>query len=513
MNTLRRSRKLSALIGVLFFFAARCGAENLRVQVFHTNDIHGGLMAHPASFYKPDPHRLIGGAAALSSALKKLSEPGVPRLLLDPGDWFQGTPEGNFTKGRSMAEFFDLLGYDAVGVGNHEYDYGEAHLQDLVSQMKTPVTSANVLMTSGERVPYLRPYVLTEKGGVKVGIFGLLTTAMPALSFSRNFAGRTAADEIVYARKAVAELKAAGAEVIILLSHVGYGELDKKPFQDDKAIAAAVPGIDLIVGGHSHSALENGFREPVHGTLIVQSGSGLSRVGRVVLEIDPKTHKVVRSEAGLRDLWVDEFGEDPAVAAMVGKYHEEVGRTLDVVIGTSSVVLSRERFSESSMGDWMTDCERRYSKTQLAFQNSGGIRADISPGPVTLRSIFEAMPFDNAVVLLNLTGRQVREVLEHSISGDRGLLQASGLRLSYDASAPAGRRLKEVFVGDRPLRDEDVYSVTAADFVVGGGDGYSIFSQGTDKVFTPILVRDVLEWCVRNTSPLTAPVMGRVRKL
>ena len=457
---------------------------------------------------------MVGGAAVASNAIKKLSEPGVPRLLLDVGDWFQGTPEGNFTQGRSLAEYFNLLGYDALTVGNHEYDYGEENLKSLIGSINAPVLGANVLTAAtNERVPYLKPWIIKDVGGVKVGMFALITTGMSTLVFPKNFPGRAAGDEIEWARKTVSELKAAGAEVVILLSHVGYADLDKTQFKDDKAIATAVPGIDLIVGGHSHTLLKEPWREPKNGTLVVQTGSSLNRLGKVVLEIDPKTHKILRSEDKVYDLWVDQYGEDPAVLKLVEKYRKEVGSALDVVIGSSTVMLRRERYEESSLGDWMCDCTRKYTKTQIAFQNSGGIRADLTAGPVTMRTVFSIMPFDNTLVTLTMTGAQLREALEHSVDGDRGILQVAGLTMRYEAAAPRGKKLREVLVGGKPLQDAESYSVTAADFVVGGGDGYASFQRGADPAYTPVLVRDMLEWCVRNYSPLAMPTDGRIQKL
>ncbi|MEI8189428.1 MAG: bifunctional UDP-sugar hydrolase/5'-nucleotidase [candidate division NC10 bacterium] len=505
-------RKL--LLFAALICAAPAWAENIKLQVFHTNDIHGWIMARPAAFNTENPQRLIGGAGALANALKRYSVPGARTLLFDAGDWFQGTPEGTFTRGKAMVDFFNALKYDAVTVGNHDFDFGQDNLQQLIAGLNMPVVGSNVLVAaSGDRVPFLRPTIITEIAGVKVGIFALLTSSMQTLVFPKNFQGLAAADEIGWAKKTVAELKAQGADVVILLSHTGVSNENIKIRKDDKAIAAQVPGIDLIVGGHSHTALSDPVRDAANGTLIVQAGTGLTRVGRVILEIDPNTKKVVKSEGRLYDLWVDELGEDPAALKIVQGYQGEVGSRMDVVIGTSAVALGRERAKESSLGDWVTDCERKYTKTQIALQNSGGIRADLNMGPVTYREIFDIMPFDNKLVTLNMSGAQVRQVLEISVGGEHGVLQVSGLRFAYDPAAPSGQRVRDVAVGDKPLAEGGVYSVTTVDFMAVGGDGQSVFAQGADKAFMSDSMRDVLEWCAEQYSPLQAPTMGRIRRL
>ncbi|MEK7746963.1 MAG: bifunctional UDP-sugar hydrolase/5'-nucleotidase, partial [Elusimicrobiota bacterium] len=486
-------------------------AEIVRIQVFHTNDIHGWIMPRPAAFHKENPERLVGGAGALANAIKKHAEPGARTLLLDGGDWFQGTPEGTLSGGKVMVEVFNALDYDAVVVGNHDYDLDEGRLKGLIADLKVPVLGFNVVRTAtGERVPYLKPYVLKDLGGVKVGIFGLLTSNMPFLNFAKNFPGLTAQEEVSSARRAVAELKAAGAEVIVALTHVGIRRDSDKEFIDDRRIAAEVPGIDLIVGGHTHTALTRPERDPAHGTLIVQAGSYLTRVGSAVLEFDTAQRKVMRSEGGLRDLWIDELGEDPALLKIVDKHRSEVGRALDVVVGTAAAALSRDRTAESALGDWLTDCERKYTKTQIAVQNSGGIRADLPAGPVTLRRLFEIMPFDNAIVTMNLRGDLVRRVLEYGASGKYSMMQVSGVRFSYDESAPPGRRVREAFVGEAPLKDDGVYSLTTADFLAQGGVELDMLPQGRDQAFTPILIRDVLAWCAQNYSPISIPPAGRI---
>lgn len=491
------------MTSLLVLLASSVFAANIQLTVLHTNDEHGGIYPRPD---RKEASRMVGGAAALAKAVERYGKPG-PTLLLGGGDWFQGTPEGSLSLGKPMPEMFNALKYDAVALGNHEYDIGEAALKELAAGLKTPVLAANLYLGGkNERPAYVRPFIVKKLGKVKVGVFGLLTTRMPGLAFEKNIAGLRFADEVETAKEMVKALKAQGADVIIALTHLGLE--DSGRHIGDKTLASKVPGIDLIVGAHSHTPLF----EPVtvDGTLIVQTGGNLTHLGRVVLEIDPSSRKVVSKKGELLKLWVDELGEDEGMKAMAKKYQDEVGRSLDVVIGSSTVSILRAKDRESGVGDWMTDCVRKWSKTQIAIQNGGGVRADIIPGPVTLRTVFEIMPFDNYLVTMNITGGQLKEILERGVSGGIGMIQLSGARFTYDPAAPSMSRVREAFVGKEPLRENEVYSVSAPDFIVQGGDSYTAFAMGKDKAFNPVLVRDVLGWCVKETTPLTAPEGGRI---
>lgn len=492
---------MKALFAALILLAAPAGA--VEVTVWHTNDVHGWLMSRPA---KDDPKKLVGGAPALAAVL---AQDKGPRLLLDAGDWWQGTPEGSLTHGDVMAEYFNALGYDAVVVGNHEYDAGQDKLKALIPKIKAPVLSANTRdAKSGKRVGWVKPWVIKEVGGVKFGVFGLTTTGMKRLAFPKNIAGLQFRREADEARDAVAELKKAGADVIIALNHVGF-ESDRGPkYEGDQTIAREVPGIDLIVGGHSHTFLRDAWREPNTGTLVTQAGQYLFAVGKTTLVIDDKTRKVVSSSDVLLDLDPAK-GEDEKVKALVSARVAEVDRVFSLVLATAPAAMSRDSDRESALGSWVADCYRARHGADVAVQNGGGIRADLPAGPVTLRTIFNVMPFDNYLVKLTMKGKDVREVLEHGVGMGR-MAQFSGVALSARRKAAEGSRLTAVSVGGRPLEDAKDYSLVTLDFVVNGGDGFSAFDRASARVETEQLARDVLRACAEAQKTLVAPPSGRL---
>lgn len=477
-------------------------AETIKIRVYHTNDIHGWIMPRPDKFQKERP---IGGGAALAALIAR--ETG-PKLVLDAGDWWQGTPEGNLTKGEAVADVFNAVGYDAVVIGNHEYDDGGDALRALIAKMKMPVLSANTFGADNKLVPWVRPWIVKEVAGVKVGIFGLTTANMHRLAFPKNILGLDFRREVDAARDSVKALKKQGATVIIAVTHIGL-ETEGQKFEGDQTLAREVPGIDLIVGGHSHTFLSRPIRGE-NGTLIVQAGHYLIKAGRAELEIDPETKTVVASSDELLDLWPDRVGEDPGVKAIVARHAEAVGKIFETVIATAPAPMGREPDRENALGGWMSDCYRESLGVDVALQNGGGIRAELPAGPVTLRSVFNVMPFDNALVKLTLKGSELRAALDHGVGMGR-MAQISGADIEYRRPKPAGERLVSVAVGGAPLDDARLYTIATLDFLTNGGDGFSVFDRFVSSEATGVLARDALGACARKQGVVSAPAPGRLK--
>ncbi len=499
---------LAAVLAAAPSLAAAAGAAPLKIHLWHTNDVHGWIMA------RADPRhggRLVGGAPALKALIDKDK---TPKLVLDAGDWWQGTPEGSLTKGAASAETFNAVGYDATEIGNHEFDDGEAALKSLIGKLKMPVLAANIYGPDGKHVPWARQRVMLTVDGVKFGVFGLITRHMDALAFPEHIKGLTFRREVDEARDQVKALKREGSDVIVALTHVGFepkAAAGGKPFfEGDQTIAREVPGIDVIVGGHSHTYLNRPYRDPKNGTMVVQAGSYLFKAGLATLLVDPRTHKLLSDSDRLIALR-PERGTDPKVQAVVDRAQAEVGRAFSVVVATATAPLTRAGTGESGLGSWMADCYRDYARADAAIQNAGGIRSDIAAGPLTLRELFSVMPFDNEIVKLTMTGAQLRAALEHGVGPGR-VAQVSGVVLRYRPSAPAGSRLASVEIGGAPLDDAKTYEVATLDFLVMGGDGYEQFKDAPQER-TGKLARDVLRACAEREKTVAPPAPGRLTAL
>jgi 2',3'-cyclic-nucleotide 2'-phosphodiesterase (5'-nucleotidase family) len=342
---------------------------------------------------------------------------------------------------------------------------------------------------------------------VKFGVFGLLTSHMDALAFPEHIKGLTFRREADEARDQVAALKREGADVIVALTHVGFESKTKAPFEGDQTLAREVPGIDLIVGGHSHTFLKRGFREPKSGVLITQAGCYLVKAGLTTLKIDRGTHKLIGASERLVALDPSR-GTDKAVQAVVDRQESEVGRVFARAVATATVRMVRAQAGESGLGSWMADCYRARTGADVAIQNPGGIRSDVAAGPLTLREIFSVMPFDNRLEKLTMTGAQLRAALEHGVGPGR-VAQLSGALVRYRPSGPAGHRLVSVEVAGRPLDDAKTYTVATLDFLVSGGDGYAQF-KGLPDERTGLLARDALRACAESQKTVAPPPPGRL---
>jgi len=445
-----------------------CGGRGDReITIVHTNDLHGHVL--PARVVGWADR--IGGYAVFVSWLEGVraenERKDVPTLVLDAGDIYMGTVEGNLTRGSAVVRLMNRAGYDASAVGNHEFDYGFFNFYQLTREADFPFLSANIFRKESGQLPeFIQPYLVREYDGLKVGIIGVTVNETPKLTAAANvgqvFFGKPA-DSI---RPYVRLLRREGADLLVVLSHLGL--------EEDRKLAEAVDEIDLIIGGHSHDLLTKPIRAGPRPTLIVQAGS----YGRF---------------AGRLDLPVDRLLEE---------IKAEVGGEYDQVVGIALQDITSADEKDSPLGNLITDAMRKQVDADAAFQNPYGIRADLLRGPVTRRDIYTALPFDNSIVTLDLTGGQIRELLEQSLTLKKGLLQISGLRVEYNPERPEGKRVISVGIGEDPLEEETYYRVATNVFLAGGGDYFSTFTRGINRRDSGVLLRDAVAEYISLNTPL-----------
>ncbi|MBI2069314.1 MAG: bifunctional metallophosphatase/5'-nucleotidase [Elusimicrobia bacterium] len=525
----RSSPAVAAAFISICLFSSGVFADQTLV-IYHTNDIHGYISAREATFHKENPKRLIGGFAALAAVVKKEKH---PRLLLDSGDLFFASPEGNLTMGESVVTLANALGFAAGAIGNHEFDMGEKRLGEIAKKVKFPLLGANILnrlsKKSGpsaaaaaaaaaaagetraapqERPEYATPYVIRDVAGLKVGLIGLITPATPTVTLPKHVRKLKFPRPVNVAKDLVAELKKQGCDLVIVLSHIGWAKAGEE-FEDDKYLAKNVPGIDVILGGHSHTRLERAYQDESHKTIIIQSGSYLSAVGRLELTLDGGK-KIKRFDHRLIDLWIDQVGEDPEILTIAKPYKDKVDAKLAAVVGEAKSDLFPNRDGESVLGNAIADAMRLRAKADIAMQNPGGIRSPIPAGAITLRQVYATLPFDNTIVTMELTGGQIKEIVEATLADDKGKMQISGLRLRYDPRRPKGHRLTDLRIDGKPILVTKSYLVATNSFLADGGDGYGTFLRGENKKDSGVLLRDAFVEYVRMKSPVAPGMDGRI---
>lgn len=516
--------------------------EFLKVVTIFTNDIHGGIDRQEAIFINPDfPPMLGGGAVAGRYILQKRAEAqqkGWGFLLLDAGDIYQGTPIGTKSAGRAIVEYMNTVEYDALAVGNHDFDNGWKNLRELAQMANFPFLASNlVYKDSGELVDFVKPYIIKEIQGVKIGIIGTTLTATPEMSFPEHVKGLDFRPEVEGIRKYLPELKKQGVNMIIVVTHAwlaynpeeGYkammtrradGEVPAEYGSSAQEIAHRVPGIDVMFSGHLHRGFYEPWEDPLNHTLIFQNYANGSNLGHVNFYIHRETgtltgYDFVSDEGAIFTLFEDDFLPDTNIAKQIDKWVREAEAGFDEIIGVATGPISRASSGESPMGNLVVDAMCAATDADLAFSNFGGVRADISAGAITPRQIFSVMPFGNRVVVVKVTGRFLKELVEDRVSGNsRGML-VSGARIAIDRSKPNRSRVIRFQINGTPIEDERVYSLAVSDYLAEGNSGYDrLLEVEPSKInYTGILLRQALIDYIRNNSPIKPSTDGRWKEI
>ncbi|MGN1401165.1 MAG: 5'-nucleotidase C-terminal domain-containing protein [Bacillus sp. (in: firmicutes)] len=481
---------LSEMLTVLY---QAVKAPDYQLRVLHTNDTHANVENAPRKI----------------TAIHEERTENTNNVLLDGGDVFSGTLYFNEFKGLADLEFMNLAGYDAMTFGNHEFDLGTGPLADFVKKAKFPFVSANVDFSKdasmrGQQVNAYtsrpkdgRVYngIVKSVNGEKVGIFGLTTAETATISSPGEDV--LFKDYIKEAKASVAAFKKQGVDKIIALTHIGF---DDGGGDNDQLLANAVEGIDIIVGGHSHSKLEEPvvvrkFKEP---TLIVQANEYSKYLGSLDVSFDKKGKviaydgELIEVDAKQGDQYV--YDDHPEAVAILQKYKPVIDAKKQEVVGQTTVELTggnpAARTGETNLGNLIADGMLAKAKTinpgtEIALQNGGGVRTTLKPGAITMADVMTVLPFSNALAIMELKGSELIEALEHSVhmapQASGGFLQVAGMKYTYDSSRQPGGRVVSVEVLENgqytPINNTGTYYVATNIFTAKGGDGYDVFKS------------------------------------
>lgn len=518
-------------------FSTAAQAE-FTLNILHINDFHSRFGPITDSDSNCDAEtdaagECFGGIARLATAVadKRAELDGENVVLLDAGDQFQGSLFYTQYRSEIIAEFANKLGIELMAVGNHEFDDGPEELAKLLEAADFPIISGN---TNVENEPLLAGKLegthVLEIGGEKIGFVSALAedtdeTSSPGENVEFD-------DTITSLRTQVDALTAAGVNKIIALTHVGYTQ--------DLEIAANVPGIDVIVGGHSHTLLSNteegaagGYPTMVNNpegkeVPVVTAYSYGKYLGDLVVTWDDEGN--VTSAAGDPILIDASVEPNEEYATRLAELEEPLQELMAEVIGTASDNLegSREvcRVEECSLGNLLADAILDRVKDQgadIAFQNGGGIRASIDAGEITMGEVLTVLPFSNTLATVDISGADVIEALENGVSdvenGAGRFSQVAGLKYSYTLSKPVGERVSDVMVrgeGDAwvPIDEEATYTIVTNNYVRGGGDGFATFAEGDNPYdFGPPLEQVLAEYIAKQGGEVAPYLDGRITVL
>lgn len=491
----RFHRFFSLLLTLVFTLAFSAIAWAADVVILHTNDIHCGVEDNV-------------GVARLSQYKKDLKKQGLAVLLVDAGDAVQGAPIGKLSKGESIVNIMNAIGYDFLIPGNHEFDYGMEQFFRLNSLQKTKYFSCNFTdLRTGNLC--LSPYKVVSAGGHKIAFVGVTTPETLATSTPKYFQDENGkfiygfsednSGAKIYAaiQKAVDAAKAEGAEHVIIVGHLGVN--GSIPKWSSITIAENTRGVTAIIDGHSHEQFDTLMAKNKDGkdVLITQTGTKMQTVGKLVIHDDGTMTSTLEKEDTLPN-------PDPKILKVIEKENKKFEPILKQTVGEALVDLCerdpatgerRVRSQETNMGDFVADAFRAVLNTDIALVNGGSLRNKISKGVFTYQDILTAFPFGNMSSAVEVTGQTILDALELSAMNlpdeNGGFLQVSGMSYTIDATIPStveldahgsfvavrgDRRIRDVMIGGKPLDPEKIYTVGGTTYVLkDGGNGMVMF--------------------------------------
>ncbi|WEK05130.1 MAG: bifunctional metallophosphatase/5'-nucleotidase [Candidatus Devosia phytovorans] len=504
------------------------------LNILHINDFHSRFDPITDSDSNCDAEtdaagECFGGIARLKTIIDdtRAKYADGNSLLLSAGDNFQGSLYYTTYKSKVVSDFFNQMGFDVVATGNHEFDDGPEEFMKFIDAAEFPIIGGNFDVSRDPNLAgKIKGSFVIEVGGEKIGIIGATTEDTPEIATTEDI---EFSDVIEYVRGASEALDAAGINKIILLSHIGY--------TIDQQVAAALPLVDVIVGGHSHTLLSNtaegaagpyptmvtnpdGIEVPV-----VQANQYGKYLGDIAITWDD--NGVVTKAEGEPFLIDASVTGNEDFAGQLAELAGPIAEMTSEVIGTTTEKLegAREicRVEECNLGNLLADAILDRVADQgatIAFQNGGGIRSSIDAGEITVGDVLTVLPFSNTLATVEISGADVIEALENGVSdvenGAGRFAQVAGLKYSYTLAKPAGERVSDVLVkgeGDTwvPIDEEATYKIVTNNYNRGGGDGFSVFAEGDNPYdFGPPLEQVLAEYIAKQGGTYTPYLDGRI---
>jgi 2',3'-cyclic-nucleotide 2'-phosphodiesterase (5'-nucleotidase family) len=475
-----------------------------RVTILFFNDLHGHLESFTVK--QLDKPVEVGGISRIAALVKKIREEndknGAQTLLFVAGDILQGTPMSTVFMGEPDVLALNEIGVNAMAVGNHEFDFGLDNLLALKKLAKFPIISSNIVWKDGGELVFDPFAVFEVSDNVTLTVIGATTRELLTTTKPSNVERVDALNSVETVQKYYAPAIRKGP--VILLSHSRAAT--------DSLIAAATPGLAAVIGGHDQ-VLFNPYRT-VGDVPVFQAFEKGKFLGRIDFLVDPASGNARIASWGYIPI-TTELDKDPVVEELVRSYSSRLDAKFKEVIGENREFLDGERerirYEETNLGDWVTDIMREFTGADAALINAGGLRASIDRGPVTVESVFKAMPYENELLVVRLTGAELLAALTRSVRGareeeDGGFLHVSGIRFKIEGKVP-----REVVLGGRPIDEAATYEVAITDFMFSGGDGYDLFA-GKSAVDTGLPLRELIVDTVRKTGVIDVRTDGRISR-
>jgi 2',3'-cyclic-nucleotide 2'-phosphodiesterase (5'-nucleotidase family) len=472
------------------------------LTLLHTNDMHAAFVPERATWRNDRAY--VGGIAALQSHIDEQREASVASFLLDAGDFMTGNPiceiETDGIKGAGWIDMMSQLGYDASVIGNHEFDIGRENAKALEQRANFPLMALDVYNEEGELEFPDQPVVI-ERGGVKIGIIGVSCSGLIDVVADIRIKGISLVDQAPLIREWATKLDSK-TDLLVVLSHNGL--------DGDRELAENLEGsgIDLIVGGHSHTRLY----EPVKigDIIIVQAGAKTQNLGRLDMVVGDD--RIVYYKEQLIQVLSDGRTGRPEMEKLVAYYSEAVESEYGKVIGQLTGDWKRSRKRESNVGNWLTDQLRLAANADIGLLNSGTIRKNMMAGPITLMDIVAMLPFSNTLEMFEADANMVRKIVQENaqaaVDGRHGILQISGLAYQF-AIVDEKAVIKSITILGEPLINDKIYTVACPDYVVSKSEVY-FGSDSPSSKYTGFEITEVIIDAIKAAGTINPSRDGRM---
>jgi 2',3'-cyclic-nucleotide 2'-phosphodiesterase (5'-nucleotidase family) len=494
-----RSRFLFALLAALV--CSTCAqSQQHTLTILHTNDMHAKFIPHQAFWVKSDPKPMVGGFNELAYVVDSIRAATSATLLLDAGDVMTGNPisdmEYKGAQGGALFEMMSRIGYDASSPGNHDLDISQENLRGLVQIATFPSLSANLVNDEGKFSLGNRDYTIIERGGLKIGIFGLMLQNLAGMVNQNNIVGVKVLSPIETARRIIAELEPK-TDCIIALTHQGV--------DDDSTLAEGVTGLDVIIGGHSHSRLKR--PRVVNNVVIAQAGVDCENLG--VLDLTIENKRVVKHNGQLLQLWAYE-GRTTRLSPFIDSLRTEIDKEYSEVIATLKDDWKRGT-GETGIGNFVTSAMVEAAGAEVGFTNNHGLRKDLVAGPLTKRDLYEVLPFRNVLATFQISGKDLRSIMMYYLT-KKPAVQITGVMCQWRRTDGGDIEIVKLEVNGKPVDDGRMYICATSDFFAGQSEGY-IGREIERPVFLHQTVFEAVENAARKTKVITSTIENRFQEI
>jgi len=510
---------LQTILLCLFQFSAGAiehPVENSRqsVTLLFTNDFESAYDPIDA-FWRADLKR-IGGIAHLATLIDQIRQTEENTFLFDAGDIFTGTL-AKLTKGELPFELMLSLNYDAMSIGNHEFEYGWREFAKQKNRVSFPVLGAN-LFYKGTDHPYAQPYTVIERGGIRIGVIGILGQDAATALIPSNIAGVEVRDPKPIVRHYVKILRPQ-VDLVVLLTHQGKTapmqtddeahEEIQRDIQVDIDLAGVIDGIDVLFGGHADAGTRSPIVHEETGTLIMQTYGQGYHLGYLKLVLDKASGTIESYTGKLISVDSDKYPAHLAVLTKLEKYRARYPK-IYATAGHTTQRLNRKYNVESDLGNLYADIIRKAAGVTIGLMPSGALRRDIPKGPLRRVDLLDSFPFTDRIAIVELSGALLLEILEQGLSLERGILQVSGLKVHYDPRAEPGKRIITASSAGSTIVLDWIYKVATLEILAQGGDAYEQFKSSNNVTYLNQPFSDVLSEYFATHREVSAPARGRL---